>query len=100
MEDSSGIWQEDIGVVEGIIVDYYSNLFTSSSPTDFTKLIDVVEPKVSSAMNQMLLKDFQESEVKTALKQMYLLKAPGPDDDSLIFCRASLEECDSSQRIL
>ena len=100
MEDSVGIWQEDIGVVEGIIVDYYSDLFTSSSPTDFTKLIDVVEPKVSRAMNQMLLKDFQESEVKTALKQMYLLKAPGPDDDSLIFCRASLEECDSSQRIL
>ena len=27
----------------------------------------------------MLLRDFQESEVKTALKQMYPLKAPGLD---------------------
>ncbi|KAL0001686.1 hypothetical protein SO802_015467 [Lithocarpus litseifolius] len=79
MEDSSGIWQEDIGIVEGIIVDYYFDLFTSSDPTDFMEFIDAVEPKVSSAMNQMLFKDFQESEVKTTLKQMYPLKAPGSD---------------------
>ena len=75
MEDSGGIWQEDIGVVEGIIFYYFSNLFTPSNPTNFTKLIDAMEPKFSSAMNQMLLKDFQEFEVKTALKQMYPLKA-------------------------
>ena len=58
MEDSGGSWQEDMGIVEGIIVDYYSNLFSSSNPTNFMELIDVVEPKVTSAMNQMLIRDF------------------------------------------
>ncbi|XP_050241151.1 uncharacterized protein LOC126690058 [Quercus robur] len=43
------------------------------------ELIDAVEPKVTSAMNQMLLRDFQDGEVKKALKQMYPLKALGPD---------------------
>ena len=79
MEDSNGNWQEDISIVEGIIVDYYSTLFSTSNPTDFVKLLDALEPKVTSAMNQMLLRDFQESEVKKALKQMYPLKAPGPN---------------------
>ena len=67
-----------MGIVEGIIVDYYSTLFSSSNPMDFRELIDAVEPKVTNAMNQMLLRDFQEFEVKTALKQMYPRKAPGP----------------------
>uniref|UniRef100_A0A7N2M9T7 DUF4283 domain-containing protein n=1 Tax=Quercus lobata TaxID=97700 RepID=A0A7N2M9T7_QUELO len=43
-------------------------LFSSSNPTDFMELLDAVEPKVTNAMNQMLLRDFQEFEVKTALK--------------------------------
>ena len=68
MEDLNGNWQEDISIVEGIIVDYYSTLFSTSNPTDFVKLLDALEPKVTSAMNQMLLRDFQESEVKKALK--------------------------------
>ena len=68
MEDSGGSWQEDMGIVKGIIVDYYSTLFSSSNPTDFMELIDAVEPKVTSAMNQMLIRDFQEGEVKKALK--------------------------------
>ena len=79
MEDLGGTWQADMGIVEGIIVDYCSALFSSSHPTDFMELIDAVEPKVTSAMNQMLLRDFQDGDVKKALKQMYPLKAPGPD---------------------
>ena len=79
MEDLGGTWQEDIGIVEGIIVDYYSTLFSSSNPMDFMELIDVVEPKVTGAMNQMLLRDFQEFEVNIALKQMYPLTALGPN---------------------
>ena len=85
MEDSNGVWQEDIGIVEGIIIDYYSTLFSSSNPTDFMELLDALEPKVTGAMNQMLLRDFKESEVKIALKQMYPLKAPGPNGMPLLF---------------
>ena len=57
-----------MGIVEGIIVDYYSTLFSSSNPMDFRELIDAVEPKVTNAVNHMLLRDFQDGEVKKALK--------------------------------
>ena len=65
--------------VEEIVINYYSNLFSSSNPSEFTELIEAVEPKVSQDMNNMLTRDFQGAEVKAALNQMYPLKAPGPD---------------------
>ena len=47
---------------------YYLDLFTSSNPTEFSKLLDAIHPKVLQEMNHMLLKDFQACEVSKALK--------------------------------
>ena len=65
--------------IEETIVDYYTQLFSSSNPLDFSKLINAVEPKVSHEMNNMLTREFTGLEVKTTLNQMYPLKSPGPD---------------------
>ena len=65
--------------IEDIAFNYYSSLFKSSNPTAFTELLDAIQHKVSLAMNQNLIKDFTPIEVKVALKQMYPLKALGPD---------------------
>ena len=85
MMDSNDCWQEDMRKVEEIVVNYYSNLFSSSNPSEFTELIEAVEPKVSQDMNNMLTRDFKGAEVKAALNQMYLLKAPSPDDMLPVF---------------
>ena len=77
--DVDGIWQEDEGKIEEVVVEYYNNLFTSSSPSNFSELLQAIQPKVTPSMNQMLLKPFTGEEVRLALKQMHLLKAPGPD---------------------
>ena len=77
--DSNECWQEDMEKIEETIVDYYTQLFSSSNPLDFSKLINAVEPKVSHEMNNMLTREFIGSEVKTALNQMYPLKYLGPD---------------------
>ena len=77
--DVDGIWQEDEGKIEEVVVEYYNNLFTSSSPSKFSELLQAIQPKVTPSMNQMLLKPFTGEEVRLALKQMHLLKAPGPD---------------------
>ena len=53
--------------IEETIVDYYTWLFSSSNSSNFLKLIDVVEPKVSHDMINMLTREFTGSEVKTAL---------------------------------
>ena len=52
--DSNGVWQEEEQIIEEIVVDYYKNLFTTSNPTNFNEILEVVETKVSPSMNHML----------------------------------------------
>ena len=42
-------------------------------------MLQALQPKVTMEMNRMLGKVFTEDEVRRAMKQMYPLKAPGPD---------------------
>ena len=77
--DSNECWQEDMEKDEETIVDYYMQLFSSSSTSDFSELINAVEPKVSHEMNNMLTREFNDSEVKTVLNQMCPLISPSPD---------------------
>ena len=77
--DGNGVWHEEEAEIAGIFVDYYTGLFSPSLPVDFEEILHVVEPKVSREMNTNLSHEFHEDEVRKALKQMYPLKAPGPD---------------------
>jgi len=73
------VWHEDEAEIAGIFVDYYTDLFSSSLPEDFEEILHVVRLNVSREMNDDLARVFHEGEVRKALKQMYPLKAPGPD---------------------
>ena len=75
--DSNGVWQEEEQIIEEIVVDYFKNLFTTSSPTNFNDILEAVETKVSPSMNHMLTSDFTAREVEQALKQMHPQKTPG-----------------------
>ena len=77
--DSNGVWQEEEQIIEEIVVDYFKNLFTTSSLTNFNDILEAVETKVSPSMNHMLTSDFTTREVEQALKQMHPQKALGPD---------------------
>lgn len=79
--DGNGVWQEDMVDVEQIILDYYSDLFTSSGLTNFAELVDAVEPKVTQEMYSNLIMQFHANEVKKALTQMFPHKAPDLDPD-------------------
>lgn len=61
-----------------MFVDYYSDLFKSSIPSNLEDIVSAIQPKVSEAMNANLIKEFKAEEVHKALKQMYLLKTPSP----------------------
>ena len=76
LTDSQGVWHEEKHKVGEIVVNYYKDLFCSNQPTEFTEILNAVQPKVSDDMNKMLNLTFQSSEVCTALKQMYPLKSP------------------------
>ena len=66
-------------------MDYYTNLFTSSNPSNIKDIVNTIQPKVMDAMNGRLIKEFQAEEVQRAFKQMYPLKALGPDGMSSLF---------------
>ena len=61
------------------IVNFYQDLFTTSSPSDFEEVTDNIPQLVTHAMNDMLLAEFKVEEVENALRQMAPLKGPGPD---------------------
>ena len=76
--DSGGDWQDDDKVVEGIILDYFTSIFSSNDTTDMADLLDAVQPIVTKAMNDYLTCEFSPDEVHRALKQMHPKKSPGP----------------------
>ena len=75
--DAQGVWQEDEEVMGQIVLDYYTDLFTSSNLIVFDEILEAVQPRVTSSMNQKLTMEFTIDEVYVVLKQMYLLKALG-----------------------
>lgn len=64
---------------------YVMKLFDSQGETNAMKNLKVVKPKVSVEMNQDLFRQFSNDEIKSALFQMHLTKAPRPDSMSFGF---------------
>uniref|UniRef100_A0A453A1Z5 Reverse transcriptase domain-containing protein n=3 Tax=Aegilops tauschii subsp. strangulata TaxID=200361 RepID=A0A453A1Z5_AEGTS len=68
---------------------FFQELFSASSnPQRLPELLEKVQPRVTEAMNNVLLADFTREEVKAALDHIGDLKAPGPDGmPSIVFKR-------------
>ena len=79
--------------IEEVAVAYFDKLFTSSKPDDFSEILHAVQPKVTNAMNAELTRAYTAQEVRIALKQMYPLKAPGPDGMPPLFFQHFWNTC-------
>lgn len=55
------------------------------------QLLDAVQPRVTAHMNEYLMKEFTEEEVKIALDSIGDLKAPGPDGMPSVFYKKLLD---------
>ena len=85
IQNSDGVWQEDQGRVEGIILEYFETIFKSDHPTNFEASLIAINTQVTTEMNEELLTEFNAEEVWRALKQMHTTKTPSPDGISSIF---------------
>lgn len=83
--DDLGCWQSEEEGIRNSFEEYYRNLFSTSHPEISEELIHSIHRKVSEPMNAILTRNFQASEVDSALKHMYPTSAPGPDRMPLIF---------------
>ena len=85
LEDEEGNWCNTKEGIADIDVPYFQKLYTTSYPSRVAKVIATIPTRVTSEMNQSLMKEFTREEVEEALKQMHLTKTPGPDGMSAIF---------------
>ncbi|XP_075636851.1 uncharacterized protein LOC142609107 [Castanea sativa] len=79
IRDEGGVWrtsQEDIGEV---MVNYYKSLYTSTDRRVSTGILDFVSTLIDEEMNESLCREFEASEVASALQQMAPLEEPSPD---------------------
>ncbi|XP_056850846.1 uncharacterized protein LOC130500139 [Raphanus sativus] len=89
LHDTHGNWiTEDTGI-EKVAVDYFEDLFNTTSPTDFEGFLEEIRPGITPQMNQRLLRQASEEEVRTALFMMHPEKAPGPDGMTALFFQHS-----------
>ncbi len=79
LRDEYGCWRDDPEELKGIMTRYFSRLFASSSEIDMAEVLEAIEPVVSQADNEVLLRPFQKDEIRDAVFQMNPDKAPGPD---------------------
>lgn len=65
--------------MKSIIINYFMKLFDSLGVVDALAILRKIIPKVMNEMNHGLLLPFSDEEIKDALFQMHLTKAPGSD---------------------
>ncbi|KAA3460797.1 reverse transcriptase [Gossypium australe] len=82
-EDGSFITDED--EMMKTAVNYFKDLFTSSRQSNDDTVYEGVPSRISSSMNEHLLRDFKVEEINEALREMGLTKAPGYDGFYVVF---------------
>lgn len=62
-----------------MITDHFTGLFETSNPQDIAGVTRFIQPRVTSIMNERLLRPIEEWEVKQAVFSLGSHKAPDPD---------------------
>ena len=68
-----------------MILDSFVEIYSFEQPSNHEVKVEGVTPRISVEMNIKLLEEFQEDEVRTALKHMHPTKAPRLDGMPPIF---------------
>ncbi|XP_060970043.1 uncharacterized protein LOC115713657 [Cannabis sativa] len=76
--NNSGVWVDWEGGLSDVIIDYFSDIFTSTS-SNFDPVVSGIRPTITSVQNDSLLQQVTPEEIKKALFQMHPDKSPGPD---------------------
>ena len=76
LHDETGNWITEENGVEKVVVDYFEDLFTTTSPSDFENFLEEIITSITPQMNNGLLRPATEEEVRQALFLMHPVKSP------------------------
>ncbi|KAM1113235.1 hypothetical protein ACFX13_046872 [Malus domestica] len=65
-----GAWHDNDAGIEGVVIDYFSTIFSSDHPPLDGEIMDVIDKRVTDDMNSSLTQHFDVDEVKRAVFQM------------------------------
>jgi hypothetical protein len=93
LKNDNDEWVEGTEALKPLIFQYFSNLFLSEVQETEPELLEKIQPKVTSAMNDKLLAPFTAEDVKKAAFSIGDFKAPGPDGLHAIFYKKFWDMC-------
>ena len=67
LRKADGSLTEDVNEMKNLITTFYKDLYTLEGTQDMERVLQTVPVKVSNQMNEQLMKDFIEGEVKQTL---------------------------------
>lgn len=79
LKDDNGEWCANQQNMEGMVNDYFRNLYTKDPCVAPQGIVGLFEQCILDDVNADLCKPFSEEEISNALFQIGPLKAPGPD---------------------
>lgn len=85
LKRDDGQWTEDSSDIANSFSLFYSNLFSTKGPRDYSEVLDYVQQIVDVNDNALLAAPVGMEEVKAAVFDLGALKAPGPDGYSGLF---------------
>ena len=77
LQNDEGVWCTEELDVMGIDIKYFQDLFTSLDPSIVAEVMDVVFLRVLEEMNVLLMRPYQEEEVRTIIFQTQQRPLPG-----------------------
>lgn len=89
LHDKAGVRTTEDKGVENVVVDYFDDLFCSTSPTDFETFLEKGPLSITPEMNRSLIRNTTEEEVRKTLFIMHQEKAPGRDGMKVLFFQHS-----------
>jgi hypothetical protein len=76
VKDDGSVVQEK-GEIHNLVTDFYKTLFQSRAGLRYDELLQHIPSRVTGEMNDSLMKEYTDEEIKKALDDMGDLKAPG-----------------------